>query len=65
MREAVGVLTGLERTPDGGEGAPGLLDLAINPAALRFVPNESLQAKGYGACRILLNQATTTKGTKR
>ena len=45
--------------------ALGIATTVINSAALPFVPYEGLQAKVYGACRILRNQAATTKGTKR
>jgi hypothetical protein len=38
---------------------------AVNSVALRFVPSEDLQVKGYGAYRKLLNQAATTEGAKR
>jgi hypothetical protein len=36
-----------------------------NSAALRFMPDEDLQAEAYGAYWKVLNQATTTQGAKR
>src|SRR6266498_2580281 len=39
----------------------GASSTVINSAALLFVPYEGLQAEGYGACRILRNQAATSE----
>jgi hypothetical protein len=39
--------------------------MVLNSAALRFVPDEDLQASGYEAYRKLLNQATTTNGANQ
>jgi hypothetical protein len=45
--------------------APGTATTVINSAALRFVPDDDLQAEVYGACRSLRNQAATSEGAKR
>ena len=44
--------------------ALGVARAVSNSTALPFVPYEGLQAKVYGACRILRNQAGTSEGAK-
>jgi len=45
-----------------GPVAEGGLRYCINSAALRFVPLDELESRGYGAYRAMIETDTTTKG---